>query len=100
MIDKPLDFTGPMLAVTVHLDGNVIAVQGGVAITGLHRPADSEIKWQTDDGGVRRYLAKRVIGGSIVDDQHIKIGKCALKAMGELADGLAFVECRDNHQAS
>jgi len=62
MVHQSLNFTWAVLAVAIHLDGEIVAVQCGVAVTGLHRATDAQIEWQTDHGGVGGYLAKRVIG--------------------------------------
>jgi hypothetical protein len=100
MVHEAVDFTGPMLAVAVNLDGDIVTMQGGVAITGLHRAADAEIEGQTDHRAIRGNLPERVIGGAVVDHQHIKIGQRAVQTMGEFADGLPFVEGRHDHQAA
>jgi hypothetical protein len=100
MIDQPVDFTRAVLAVTIHLDGNVITMKRGIPITGLHRAADAEIEWQTDHRAISRNLPERVIGGAVINDQHIKIRQCAMQAVSEFADGLPFVEGRHNHQSA
>ena len=62
VFDEPSDLGRAMLAVPVHLDGNVVAVQGGVAVTGLHGPADAEVERQAYDRDSGRHLAHRVVG--------------------------------------
>jgi hypothetical protein len=99
-VDQSSNFTGPVLAVAVDLDGYVVPVQSGVAITSLHRAPDAEVEWQTDHGGMGGHLAQRVIGRSIINHQHIEVGQRALEAMRQFADGLAFVEGWDNDQTA
>lgn len=98
VVNQPLDFTGAMLAIAVHLDSDVVTVEGGVAIAGLHGPADAQIEWQAHQRGVRGNLAQGVVRGAIVDDQHIKMRQRPLQAMSQLANRLAFVERRDYYQ--
>ncbi len=100
MIDQPAHFTGPVLPVAVDLHRYVIPVQRCIAITGLHRSADAQIERQTDHRRVRRNLPQRVIRRSIINDQDIKIRQRPLQSMREFADGLSFVESRDNQQAA
>ena len=100
MIDQPAHFTGPVLAGAIDLNRHVITVQRGIAIAGLHRAANAEIERQADHRRTRRHLAERVVGRSIIDHQHIKVGQRAMQAMGEFADGLPFIERRHNHQAA
>jgi hypothetical protein len=73
MVDKSLNFARAMLTIAVDLYCDVVTVQGRVSITSLHCPADAQVEWQTDDRRVRWHLPQRVIGGSIVDHQHIEI---------------------------
>jgi hypothetical protein len=71
-LDEPPDFGRAMLAVAVHLHRHVITMQGGIAIAGLHRAADPKIKWQAHDHNTDRHLPNGVVGGAVIDHQHIK----------------------------
>lgn len=97
-LDKPADFGGAVLSVAIHLHGHVIAVQRRIAIARLHRAADSEIKRQADDRDTRRDLADGVIGGAIVNHQHVKVRQRPAQAGDHLADRARLVEHRDDHQ--
>ena len=100
MIDQPTNLAGAVLTVAVHLNGNVIPMQSGVAKTGLHCAADTKIKWQADHRCMSGHLAKGVVRRAIVDDKHIKIRKRPLQAVGEFTNRLPFIERGHDDQAA
>lgn len=61
-LDEAADFRRPVLAVAIHLHCHVISVQGGIAISRLHRAADPKIERQADHRHARRHLADGVVG--------------------------------------
>ena len=61
-LDEAADFRRPVLAVAIHLHRHVISVQGGIAISRLHRAADPKIERQADHRHARRHLADGVVG--------------------------------------
>lgn len=62
MLDEPADFCRAVLTIAIDLNRYFIAMQCSKAISGLHRPANTEIKWQAHDRHARRHLADGVIG--------------------------------------
>ena len=64
-----------MLAVAVHLDGDVEAVLEGVAVAGLHGPADPQVERQADHvciavGG----NSGGTVGRAVVHDRDLEAG--------------------------
>ena len=93
-----MDLAGAVLAVAVNLDGDVVAVHGGIAVAGLHGPADAEIKRKADHGDFAGDLADGVVGGAIVDDQDVEIRQRPV-SRAPVCHGPALVEGRDDDQA-
>ena len=62
VLDEPADFRRAMLPIAVDLNRYFIAMQCSKAISGLHRPANTEIKWQAHNRHARRHLPDGVIG--------------------------------------
>ncbi len=85
MLDQMLDFARPVLAVAVYLNGKIVTMQGRIAETGLHRPTDAQIERKADNRRMGGHLPKGVIGGPIINDEHIKMRERALQAMCQLA---------------
>jgi hypothetical protein len=100
VVDEAKDFGGAVLAVAVNLDGDIVTVAGGVAVAGLHGPADAEVEGEADDGSTRGDLLDGVVGGAVVDDQDVKIREGAVQVADELADGFALVKDWHDGQAA
>lgn len=99
-LDKPGDFGRAVLPIAVYLYGHVVAMQRGIAISGLHCPANTKIKRQTDDRHACRHLTDCVVGGTVIDHQHIKRRQRPAQAPNHLADRAGFIEDRNNHQTT
>jgi hypothetical protein len=82
------------------LNGDVVAMEGGVAIAGLHGAADAEVEGETEDRDFVGDLADGVVGGAVVDDENVITGDETAKTADKLADGLALVEGGDDDEAA
>ena len=94
------NLTGPMLTIPVDLHRDIVPVQCSVSITGLHRPPDAQVEWQTHHRRMGRHLPKRVIGRPIVDHQHVKMRQRPMQAMRQPGDRLTLIERRYDHQSA
>lgn len=98
-LNQPFDFAGPVLPVTINLHGDVIPVQGGITVSGLHRPANPQIERQGDHCCPRGDLPDSIVSGTIIDYDDVESWQGALQLLYDPAHGRPFVECRYNHQA-
>lgn len=100
LIDQSPDFSGSMLTVAINLHGYVIAMQGGVTIARLHRATNAQVERKAYNRRLGRDLAQGVIGGTVVDHQHVEAGQRPVQPPGQFADRLAFIKRRYDHQAA
>ena len=89
-----------MLAIAIHLHGDVIAMLGGEAVTGLHRAADAQVERQADDRGPPRHEARGGVRRTVVDNHHVELRHGPLHVFDDTRDRPGFVIGRDNHNAT
>ena len=82
-----------VLAVAVHLDSDVVALDERVAVARLHGAADAEVEGvaQHRRAGGAGALGGRV-GGAVVHDQHVEAGRLAAQLVHDLGDRLLLVQ--------
>jgi hypothetical protein len=100
VIDEFDDFGRAVLSVAVDLDGDVVAVQCGVAVAGLHRAANAEVEGQRDDDGGRGDAFGGVVGRAIIDDEDVVAGQSAGEAVDESVDRSALIERGNDREAA
>lgn len=100
MVHEPADLGRSVLSVSVHLNGQVVPVQRGISVAGLHRPADAQIERQAHDRNVGGNLTNRVVGRTIIHHEHVELRQCPAQSQDDFADRCGFVEDGNDDQAA
>ena len=98
-LDQAANFRRAVLSVAVDLHGDVISMQGGVAIPRLHCAADAQVERQAYHGDATRHLAHGVVGRPVVHHQDVKLRQRLAKPSDHPANRPRFIEYWYDHQA-
>jgi hypothetical protein len=91
-VGQRLDLRRVVLTVAVDLHRELVVVLLRVDIAGLHRAADAEVERQPHDHRARPLgAARRVVGGSVVDHQHVELGRVHAQPADDAGDGARLV---------
>ena len=93
------DIEGPMLAVAVKLDGNVVVISVSEHIAGLHGPADPEINGQPDSGHIELIGDIRcAVRRTIINNQDVRPREMRPEVLDDPGYRGGLVEGRDDSQ--
>jgi hypothetical protein len=98
MLHQPHDFARPMLAVAVHLHGDVVPAERREAVARLHGRPDAGVEGKRDDAGGLGHVRGGVVDRAVVDDDNVELRQSPVKLAADLGDGRRLIEGRHDRQ--